>query len=150
MDNTIPGPYGRTPSARPPAPAVYKFSVYLILALLVGLVLYHGLPAMIAGSRPPIKLVVYSFSTQEDVFSQHVLPAFESMWEAQNDRDLKIEAVFGPSGTMASQIVLGARKEQGNLQAHAWVEFDGIVLNDQSNIHEEFVSFGGWGMGNSD
>jgi len=37
-----------------------------------------------------------------------VFPAFEKAWEAENGRDLTIEGVFGPSGTLAGQINLGA------------------------------------------
>lgn len=108
MAHTIPGPYREIPASRPPAPMLYKMTVYLIVGLLLGLVLYRGLPALLTGTRPPVKLVVYGFSTQEEVFSQHILPAFEVLWEARNKRDLTIETVFGPSGTMANQIVLGA------------------------------------------
>jgi sulfate transport system substrate-binding protein len=53
-------------------------------------------------------LVVYAFSTQEEVLTQSILPAFEAAWEAETGRDLTIEAMFGPSGTLAGQINLGA------------------------------------------
>ena len=48
--------------------------MYLILAVLLGLVLYRGLPALIAGKNPPVKLIVYGFSTQEEVMSQDIFP----------------------------------------------------------------------------
>lgn len=130
MDNTIPEPYGRRPSTRPPASAIYKISIYLILAILVGLVLYRGLPVMVAGSLPPLKLVVYGFSTQEDVFNQRIFPTFEAKWEAKNKRDLKIESVFGPSGTMANQIVLGAPADVAifsNAQHVRWLQAGQLI-----------------------
>lgn len=92
---------------RPSTPLFYRLSIYLIVALLMGLVLYHGGSAMVAGSRPPVKLVIYGFSTQEEVFNQRIFPAFEAIWEAKTGRDLVIEGVFGPSGTLANQIILG-------------------------------------------
>jgi ABC-type sulfate transport system substrate-binding protein len=53
-------------------------------------------------------LVVYAFSTQEEVFTQGIFPAFEQAWESETGRELRIEGVFGPSGTLAQQINLGA------------------------------------------
>lgn len=41
-----------------------------------------------------------------------------------------------------SQIVLGIRKENARqLQAHAWVEYQGNVLNDRPEIRGEFTIF---------
>jgi ABC-type sulfate transport system substrate-binding protein len=56
----------------------------------------------------PLRLVVYGFSTQEEVLTQGIFPAFEKEWEAENGRDLIIEGVFGPSGNLVGQINLGA------------------------------------------
>ncbi len=118
---------------RPSTPASYRLSVYLIIALLMGLVLYHGGPAMIAGSSPPVKLVVYGFSTQEEVFNQRIFPAFEEIWEGETGRDLIIEGVFGPSGTLANQIVLGAPADVAifsNAQHIAWLQVGRQVDRD--------------------
>lgn len=52
-----------------------------------------------------------------------------------------------------SRIVFGARKEPGGLRAHAWVEYEGTVINDQPEVHDGFAvmhSFGGWKPGNED
>jgi hypothetical protein len=37
-----------------------------------------------------------------------------------------------------SQIRFGARKEEGQLQAHAWVECFGIALNEEGDVHQRF------------
>lgn len=37
---------------------------------------------------------------------------------------------------------LGARKASGAFEAHAWVEFDGAVLNDPAGTHLNFIRFG--------
>ena len=42
---------------------------------------------------------------------------------------------------IASQLCLGARKERGRFEAHAWVEVAGIVLNDASLQHLHFARF---------
>jgi sulfate transport system substrate-binding protein len=76
------------------------------LALLIAVVVYGRIT--LSGARVPIRLVVYAFSTQEEVLSQHIFPTFEAAWEAETGQELTIEGVFGPSGTLAGQINLGA------------------------------------------
>ena len=41
-----------------------------------------------------------------------------------------------------TEIRIGICKHPSELQAHAWVEFDGKVLNDRQNIAEQFTPFG--------
>jgi ABC-type sulfate transport system substrate-binding protein len=77
-------------------------------AILLIIVAFYGSRAVFSDSNAPVRLVVYAFSTQEEVLTQSILPAFEAAWEAETGRDLTIEAVFGPSGTLAGQINLGA------------------------------------------
>jgi ABC-type sulfate transport system substrate-binding protein len=76
------------------------------LAILIVTVIYGRV--ILSDARTPIRLVVYAFSTQEEVLTQSIFPAFERTWEAETGRDLTIEGVFGPSGTLAGQINLGA------------------------------------------
>jgi len=76
------------------------------VALLI-LVAFYGGRALLSDTKGPIRLVVYAFSTQEEVLTQHIFPAFEKAWEAETGGELIIEAVFGPSGTLAGQINLG-------------------------------------------
>ena len=76
------------------------------LALLIGVVIYGRLT--MANAPPRVQLVVYAFSTQEEVLTQCIFPAFEKAWESETGQDLIIEGVFGPSGTLAGQINLGA------------------------------------------
>lgn len=40
-----------------------------------------------------------------------------------------------------SQIRIGVRKEADRLEAHAWVEFAGVVLNDHADVHERYACF---------
>ena len=54
------------------------------------------------------RLIVYAFSTQEEVLTQGIFPAFEQTWEAETGKDLILEGVFGPSGTLSVQITQGA------------------------------------------
>jgi len=41
-----------------------------------------------------------------------------------------------------AKLYFGVRKEQQHLEAHAWVEYEGSVLNDQSDTRERFHALG--------
>jgi ABC-type sulfate transport system substrate-binding protein len=102
--------------------------VFITVLLLV--IVYYGRQAIITNGHPPIRLVVYAFSTQEEVLSQSILPAFEKQWEAETGRKLEIEAVFGPSGTLAGQINLGAPADVvlfSNAHHVNWLKFGRMV-----------------------
>ncbi|HSM56618.1 MAG TPA: extracellular solute-binding protein [Candidatus Sulfomarinibacteraceae bacterium] len=81
---------------------------YITGGIWLALVLYYGARSLWTAREGPAHLVVYAFSTQEELFTQSILPAFEESWEAETGRELTIDAVFGPSATLAGQIVLGA------------------------------------------
>jgi hypothetical protein len=40
-----------------------------------------------------------------------------------------------------AEMHIGARKEDGHLQAHAWVELHGRVLNDGAEVHQHYAVF---------
>jgi hypothetical protein len=44
---------------------------------------------------------------------------------------------------IAAELRIGARKEVGRFEAHAWVEVDSVVLNDAGAEHRHFVPFDG-------
>ncbi|MCT7958514.1 lasso peptide biosynthesis B2 protein [Laspinema palackyanum] len=39
------------------------------------------------------------------------------------------------------ELRIGVRKEAGKFEAHAWVEYEGIVLNDTADVRSRFVMF---------
>jgi hypothetical protein len=39
------------------------------------------------------------------------------------------------------ELRIGARKQDGNFEAHAWVELDGQVLNDGADVHQHYARF---------
>lgn len=89
-------------------PTFYWLGAVLLFVALVAIAISHKGWALFGATPAPVELIVYGFSTQEEAFDQIILPEFESQWEAENDQDLVIEAVFGPSGTLAQQILMGA------------------------------------------
>jgi hypothetical protein len=40
-----------------------------------------------------------------------------------------------------SDIRFGARREDGKIEAHAWVEFRGFALNEDASLHHSFTPF---------
>jgi hypothetical protein len=46
-------------------------------------------------------------------------------------------------GGIAAELRIGARKEAGRFEAHAWVESGNVVLNDSSETHMHFAPFDG-------
>jgi hypothetical protein len=47
---------------------------------------------------------------------------------------------------MSPVLRVGARKQAEHLEAHAWVEIDGIPLGDDGGQHEHFVPFERYGV----
>ena len=42
---------------------------------------------------------------------------------------------------MRSELYIGTRKVAGKLDAHAWIEIDGVVLNDSSDVRHRYEPF---------
>jgi hypothetical protein len=42
---------------------------------------------------------------------------------------------------LAAGLHIGARKQEGQLEAHAWVECMGVVLNDTDEVHLHYARF---------
>ena len=76
------------------------------LAMLIAVVIY-GRIAMSSAPTPNC-MMVYALSTQEEALTESIFPTFEKAWEAETGHELNIKGVFGPSGTLAGQINLGA------------------------------------------
>lgn len=46
-------------------------------------------------------------------------------------------------GNIESELRIGVRKNEELLEAHAWVEYQGCVLNDRSDVDQDFAPFAG-------
>jgi len=101
--------------------------------LLIVLTAYYGWQVFGIDAHSPVQLIVYAFSTQEEAFTQGIFPAFERSWESDSDTDLIIEGVFGPSGTLAGQINLGAPADVAifsNENHVNWLKIGHLVEDD--------------------
>jgi len=56
------------------------------------------------------------------------------------DQSLALLWLLGRHG-QCGVLRVGVRKESGNFEAHAWVEANGVVLNEPDHAHGHFVPF---------
>ena len=102
----------------------------VLFTALVLVIIYYVREAIIANAQPPIKLIVFAFSTQEEVLTEGILPAFERAWEAETGQEIEVEAVFGPSASLAGQIDLGAPADIAifsNIRHVRWLKIGRMV-----------------------
>ncbi|HEY7910456.1 MAG TPA: lasso peptide biosynthesis B2 protein [Blastocatellia bacterium] len=55
-------------------------------------------------------------------------------------RSVALWWLLGRQG-IESSVSVGVRKRADKLEAHAWVECSGVVLNDRDDIHESYAPF---------
>ncbi len=104
--------------------------------LLGGFALFYFGRTLLVNSNEPVTLIVYAFSTQEEVFTQGIFPAFERKWEDKTGQELNIEGVFGPAETLAGQITLGAPADIAifsNRQQVTWLQV-GKALSQKAEV----------------
>jgi sulfate transport system substrate-binding protein len=110
---------------------------WLLAVALLGLVGYYAIRAWWIEPNAPVRLIVYAFSTQEEVFTQGIFPAFEAAWEAETGRDLAIEGVFEASGALAAQINMGAPADVAvfsNAEHVDWLRIGKRVQEDSTPV----------------
>jgi len=113
-----------------------QFGRMLGAGLLLVILLLFG-RVLMPNEQEPIHLVVYAFSAEEEALTQGIFPAFELAWEAETKRDLSIEGVFGPSGSLAGQINLGAPADIAifsNLNQVNWLQLGDLVRPDAQTV----------------
>jgi sulfate transport system substrate-binding protein len=109
----------------------------IVIAIFWITLIYYGGREVQANAPTKIRLVVYAFSTQEVVLTQAIFPAFEEKWKADTGQELSIDGVFGPSGTMAGQINLGADADIAifsNARHTMWLKVGRRVFNETQPV----------------
>lgn len=110
---------------------------WLLGGVLIIMVAAYALCRVVDHRSASVHLVVYAFSTQEEVLTYGIFPAFEQIWEADTGQELILEGVFGPSGTIAGQINLGAPADVA-LLSHAehvhWLKLGRVVTRDSQPV----------------
>jgi ABC-type sulfate transport system substrate-binding protein len=110
---------------------IYRFVKFTLIAFVIILIAYNGW--QVEANTSPERIIVYAFSTQEEVLSQGIIPSFEKMWKDKTGQEIKIEAVFGPSATLAGQIILSAPADVAlfsNAHHVKWLKLWRLVRQD--------------------
>ena len=90
-----------------------------------------------AGSQQPEIAAAQRVARIQEAVSRHLI------WRASClERSLVLWWQLERRG-IAAEIRIGARKEAGRFEAHAWVELGDVVLNDSGEAHLHFAPFDG-------
>ena len=114
-----------------------RFADWIFIIILLLVIIIYGLKTIVANAQDSNRIILYAFSTQEEVFTQGILPAFKKEWQEETGRYLEIEAVFGPSGTLAGQINLGAPADIAifsNTHHVDWLKFGRMVRKETQPV----------------
>jgi Transglutaminase-like superfamily len=65
---------------------------------------------------------------------------YHRWWSNCLKKSLVLWALLRVQG-LESDLRIGVQREAGEFKAHAWVEYEGEVLNDRSDVAVEFVPF---------
>ena len=90
-----------------------------------------------ARSASPLALpVIRGFGEATNIAARHSLFPATCL-----TRSLLLGCLLRRRG-VASKLRIGVRLIQGTLNAHAWVECDGVPVNDSPDVSAQFASFG--------
>ena len=84
-------------------------------------------PQSLAAARDAARLVAAAAARQP--FAVSCLPRSLTLWWMLRRRGIPTE------------LHLGVRNESGNIEAHAWLEADGVVLNDTPDVRDRYAAF---------
>lgn len=109
-------------------PAAY---VLIIISLLV--LIFFTIKSMATRADAPVHLVVYAYSTMEEVMQQAIFPEFKEQWKSENGAELTIDGIYGPSETIAGQVNLGAPADVvllSNVHHLNWLKAGRLIAPD--------------------
>jgi len=86
-------------------------------------------PSRANGLRPEVAARLVRIAAEHSLYRARCL-----------EKSLVLRWILCREGVDA-RIILGARKEDKEMQAHAWVEVDGVSLDDVTDIHRPFSPF---------
>lgn len=93
----------------------------------VGLLLYILWPWLPGKEIPSTRtIIVYGFSTLDEVMNQGIFPAFAEQWQKQTGETVVFVSSFAGSGTVTNQVILGVPAEIAILS----LELDALRIAD--------------------
>jgi len=68
--------------------------------------------------------------------------AVRHVWRASTclEKSLALWWLLGRQG-IACEVRIGARKQGGKFEAHAWLERDGVAINEPQQEHRHYAAF---------
>ncbi|PYU15086.1 MAG: lasso peptide biosynthesis B2 protein [Acidobacteria bacterium] len=129
-------------------PAQTLFLRALVMLPLVGLSLkFRGFEAtrstLRKGLSPTIQQADPDFLKRRVSLTAHMVNAADRHGLVHPSclvKSLTLWWLLGRQG-ITSELRVGVRKEGGNLEAHAWVEREGIALNEPEKRHHHYAAF---------
>ena len=129
-------------------PAQTLFLRALVMLPLVGLSLkFRGFEATRSTLRKRLSLAIQQtgsdFLNRQVSLTAHMVNAADRHGLVHPSclvKSLTLWWLLGRQG-ITSELRVGVRKEGGNLEAHAWVEREGIALNEPEERHHHYAAF---------
>jgi len=77
-----------------------------------------------------------------ELTSRMVNAAIRHVWHASTclEKSLALWWLLGRQG-IACEVRIGARKQGGKFEAHAWLERDGVAINEPQQEHRHYAAF---------
>ena len=88
----------------------------------------------------PIKRADCSAQVWTTARMVRVAARYNALWANCLKRSLVLWFLLRRQG-IESQLRIGVRRQQGKFEAHAWLEWNGVALNDQSDVRQRFAMF---------
>lgn len=113
-----------------------------LTAYLLRLFGFRRLYAAMAQWLPPKRNLIGTPRTAPKAIARLVQLASWHGFYAPNclQRSLVLWGLLRRQG-IESDLRIGVRKQTGQFEAHAWVEYEGCVLNDSQEVHQQFAPF---------
>jgi hypothetical protein len=119
--------------------ALWLLPVVAILVDLKGLRVTQGMLLWL-----PVKTRSVSHSVETQVWTTvkmvRVAVRYHRLWTNCLKQSLVLWILLRNQGII-SELRIGVQRESNKFSAHAWVEYQGIVLNDTDDVHQRFQAF---------
>lgn len=65
---------------------------------------------------------------------------YNGAWETCLSRSLVLWGLLSRQG-ISSELRIGVRREEGHFEAHAWIEYEGVALNEYTDLCDRYSAF---------
>lgn len=130
---------------RGPQDRVILFTILVVACLLVLVLLAGGNRSTVPSDTHPTRhtIVVYSFSVEEEVMVEEIMPAFQAHWQQTTGEEVVFHNLFGSSEQLTEEILKGAAADVAilsNDQHATWLRVNNCVEADWHNLPQQGIS----------